>query len=92
MDFLPKELEDIILDYKFELERELEYKSKHQEKMKSTLFSITNLDVDSCELFGKFVCTYYLDENDNNKIITRTQYTCEKGMRINLDLNEIENN
>ena len=86
MDFLPKELENIILDYKFELERELEYKSKHQEKMKSTLFSIANLDIECNKLFGKFICTYYLDDNDDNEIITRTQYTFNKGMRINLDL------
>ena len=80
MDFLPKELEDIILDYKYQLEF-----SEHKKKMKSTLFSISNLIVDSGVFFGKLNCTYYLDainKNDTNRIITRTQFTCKTGMRI----------
>ena len=81
MDFLPKELEDIIIDYKNQLEL-----SEHKRKMKATLFSIANLEKESDFFFGKMNCCFYLNDNDDNEIITRTQFTYKRGMRIYIDL------
>ena len=81
MDFLPKELEDIIVDYKNQLDQ-----SEHREKMKSTLFSIANLDIEGGYFFSKWINTYYLIEEDTNKFIVRTETTFQKGMRFNIDL------
>ncbi len=89
MDFLPKELEDIVLDYKYQLE--------HQEKMKSTLFSIANLEIDGYKYthygwsdpttrnkYEHIIRSYYLKKTDKNKIITRTEFTSKRGMRIHI--------
>ena len=83
MDFLPKEIEDIILDYKYQLE--------HIEKMKKTLFTISNLEIYSqidtsfnpnkrktLECMSRdttLFCYYCLNDNDKNKIkFIKTKY------------------
>ena len=83
MDFLPKELENIITDYK----NQLEIREEHENKMKDTLYTINNLEIfvsyQRCPFSTKTVqCSYYLNSNDKNTIITRTAYTYAKGMRV----------
>jgi len=94
MNFLPKELEDIVLDYKYQLEDQIE----HKKKMEATLYSIDNLEIDDFgyeqfepQNYGFLIrqptflfFSYYLKENDSNIFIVKRENTSSKGIRVTI--------